>query len=800
MIRLFENHWDTLKPFLLYKEGETPGEKPKAEAEIKEGAPETTVDTPKAVWDKEIEPQYGMDAFEKKMKAEADKIYRESVSATAAEAVPQGSFTVQKEDLVRRSMQSYGETYNTTMKMFLVKGNEFYNDKHKAIEKVEKKTQDELSNLRAEIGLTKEADKRGKEAVNVGKELKTWLTSQKPDILRYINKKEIKDRFADYVTALNNFYLDENWGKTTLAMPVVYDESYRTTPVRKEFHIPIIKPDIGPHDLEEAYVERSKFLKGRFEDIYEAKLDYLLSKKDTNLDTLKNFQKEIEDDYKKYASFDNRPGAIDLNDIGQMEYIARPSLNVINLLNTRGDKMNMEMLEMIQLMNPEAWETAIELAALQISNDAEGSGLEKLFIEAANEHSGKKFENFKDAKKYVADKSAKYAKIGVKESMDFINSIHKKVNAERITIIDSVKPPTLAQMAYYERERLLSRRLVPQDDREKLLVEFVSTGKEGREMIMKENGDLLFKTIRNVKFHYEKIYTDTYAKSMQNKKTFTTRSSDRELPTNDDRAARIQALIMISKEAEFLVNNIGTPEMKEKFKNTGPDTEPIKPDLRFTDTRKMRRVPYRSALFRGGFNGRDLGMNALKVIGVFTVVSNALNCIREADKGDGWIDKIGNSLTSIVSNPAVLAGAAVTVGAQTLSMNPEYYGYLHESEYGRASINTTRKLRSLSSRLGRPYVKNFVHNENEWMAMDRLTSAQIKSLMKDAQKRNPKSPMITRSDIEKTVQDKEVIAGIPEGNTSAGTRYRFYQNFLTGNEKPNIGQLKEMCQKDKIVS
>jgi hypothetical protein len=799
MIRLFENHWGAFKPFLLYKDGETVSEKPQS-AEGKEVTQaEVTAETPRNIWDKEIEPEYGMEAFENKMKAEADKIYRESVSATAAEAVPEGSFSVEKEDLLRRSVQDYGNTYEATMKMFFRKGGELTKKREDAIEKVESKTREELAELRAEMGLAKESDNRAREAVNVGKELKTWLDAQQMDIVRYINKKEIKDRFEDYVTALNDFYLDEDWDKTRLAMPVVYNETGRTASERSEFHIPILKPDLTrKSDLPQAYKERSKFLKGRFEDIFEAKLDYLLSKKDTNLDTLKTFQKEIEDTYKRYAGFDKRPGAIDLNDIAYMQYKTSPEVNLVDLLNTNGDNINVELLEMYRLMNPERWDEAMEFFVKSISSDAEQSGMEKPFIDAANELSGKKFEDFDDAKKYIEKEGAKYAKIGVKESLDFVNFLREKVNAERIDILKGVQPPSLAEMAYYERERLLSRRLVPQDDREKLLVEFVSTGREGREMIMKQNGDLLFKTIKNIQTHYKAACAKISVPNDKNKLVF--RKSDRESPKPHDVAARLQALIMIAKEAELIARNLGTPATVEKMNNINADKEPVLPGTRFTDTRKIRNAPYRSALYRGGLNGRDLGINAVKVYGAFVVFMNVLNSVRAGWKGDNLIDKITNSLGAVATNPMVLAGTAVTVGAQTLSMNPEYYGYLQESAYGRLWIDSTRKLRRLCDGIGRSNVKNFVHNENEWMTMDKLTADQIKSMMKEAQKRNPKSPMVTKADIEKVIQDKEVLVGIPEGNTNAGMRYRFYASFLTGREKPNIGQLKEICQKNKMVS
>ena len=70
--------------------------------------------------------------------------------------------------------------------------------------------------------------------------------------------------------------------------------------------------------------------------------------------------------------------------------------------------------------------------------------------------------------------------------------------------------------------------------------------------------------------------------------------------------------------------------------------------------------------------------------------------------------------------------------------------------------------------------------------------------MKKVTKRRP--PNITKKDLATFISDKEVMVGIPEDFNNAHLRYQFYRKFLSGREKPNISQLKTVCQTNKIVS
>jgi hypothetical protein len=798
---LKENHREFFQPHLIYMAGASAGVEAKeskveveAEKEPKEGAEKSASEgaTPQDIWDTYIEPDYSPEAYETKAQKTFDEIYKETIKAAADKTAPQQEAIIDKEDLIKRSVESYSKGYKSVLNDFLTKGNELYADKNKAIEKVQSKTKDELKFLRGAITKGAEARDAGKEAEKESEKLSKWLDGQK-DVLAYPSKKEVIAKFTAYIKALNGHYLNADWQKARLMKPG-----------ERTWGIPIFYPNLNRNRAFEFYREKSgKFKKAMLEK-YSANLEYLLSVKTTDKETFKNLQKQIEDEYIKYASLDGRPGMIDLEDLGKSEQIASPSLDILALINTTGENADKNMLEAIQLMNPEAWQTAVKMVKKTIINDAINNGANGKFIEAANkwrENEGKKALNtFAEAKDYFENTIDTYAGMGALKTYELVTHFNAVVNENRIAILDSVSPKSLHGLVYRERERLLSRRMAPQREGDRLIVEFVSADLKGRKKILAERGDELFREIKNVQTHYQKTYQDRYSRNIPKEVgKLVTNSKDREKPTQHDKAARMQAMIMISKEAEWIVRNFGASDKKliDRFESVSADKEPVQAGWRFTDTRKSRYQPYKSSISRGGFNGRDLSLTGLKVFGAITVIANGLNAIRDV-KGEDFFDTVTKAVERVVTNPGVLAGAAAAFGAHTLQRNPEYFSYLSESEYGRLQIDSTRKLRGLAGRAGRGYLKKFVHNNSEWKAMDKLEAGQIKSLMKKSAKKRP--PTITKEDLAAYVTDKEALVGVAEDPNSAHLRYEFYRRFITGKEKPNIKELKKICQGNKIVS
>ncbi|MBU1935325.1 hypothetical protein KKF04_04675, partial [Patescibacteria group bacterium] len=334
---------------------------------------------------------------------------------------------------------------------------------------------------------------------------------------------------------------------------------------------------------------------------------------------------------------------------------------------------------------------------------------------------------------------------------------------------------------------------------DRILVEFMSTNRKGRETMLATRSDELFRAIKNVQKHYKKTYKDRFRDTLPDEiGQLRTRTIDREKPTGHDRAARLMALITLADEAEWLINNLSSTRrfeeqnLAEELENTQADKTTIALALKFKDTRKQHTYSYKSALYRGGFNTGDLAIKGLKVLGAMTVISNVANSIKDAS-GDDIFEKITDAVGKTVTNPAVLAGAAVTAGAHAIEQYPELKNYPFASEYGRHGITTYIKLDRLSKKVGSENLAGFTGSFAEWEVMEQLQPRQIKQLLEKAKERDPSYPMIRTADLEGLITERRIMSALPGEPVDSRVRYLFYQRFISGSEKPNIGQLREMC-------
>ncbi|MBU0727828.1 hypothetical protein KKA95_04040, partial [Patescibacteria group bacterium] len=693
-----------------------------------------------------------------------------------------------------------------------------------AMQDIKIKTKEELHLLHDAVRLDVETKKESQDL-----QAKTEELDEALDNMGVIDKIQVKYRFGQYVDAMNEYYLNTDWqaanfrpaGEYEFHIPIFWPdietrtirESHRPkieayeASADREWGIPIIFPDLDKNQFTEAYKEKSAYFAKRMADRFDAKLNFLLDQPDTTLEVLKAFRKEIEEDYKRLATMDKKGGLIDLKDLLGMEQLANHGLDLLAVLNDSHTGMDMQMLEAMHIMTPNAFTDATGRAAENLIDGVLRDGNEADFFDMVNalrESRGEKpLDSFWRAKRYFKSEVATRAEAGVRETMELIQDFNNKLNGKRIEIYAGVSPEILQGMVYRERERLLDRTTIPESEPERLVVEFMSTTREGREAILKSNRrDELFKAIKNIQTHYDKAYKDEYADSMPDKiGDLRTNRRNLEKPTVHDRAARLQALIMLATEAEWVVKNLGTTKefegqnVLEALNSAEADKEAISPGLKFKDTRKAHAVPYKSALSRGGFNGADLAVKGLKVLAVFTVFANVANSIKAGtEDGEDFFDKVAKSVGNIVTNPAVLAGSAVAVGAHAYEMYPQIRNYPFASKYGKKGIMTSIWLERLGEKVGRNNLQAFTGDPSEWSAMNELEVGQIKSLMEKAEERNKDRPIITNEDMVNAGLGDHITSGLPDspGTTHSRVRYLFYKKFLSGEEKPNINQLREM--------
>lgn len=737
--------------------------------------------------------------------------YRGIITAFVNKIMPGEEDTlIAKDRLIKDSIARYSEVFKREEVEFFGTTHELRERYDDAMEDIKDKTKEELDLLHTAVALDLEIKQGAAKAEGRASELDETIGNLWPH-----EKWKIKAGFKDYVNALGDYYLNTDWQRANSRPPGEwgdvqvgrkYKESHRPLiedyqdSADREWGIPIVFPDLDKNEFAEAYEEKAKNFQDKMMDRTSAKLDLLLDNPNTTVEDIKELRKQIEKDYKNFASLDNKGGLIDLRDLLAMETLANHGLDLLAILDNSHVSMDMQLLDTFQFLKPKAFKAAARAAADSLMESAYQNGNEVAFMTSVNElreeEGEEPLDSFRKAKRYFRNAIERRAEAGVTETMSVIDRFNNSINAKQLGFYEAVKPKSLQGMVHTERQRLLSRVTIPESESDRLVVEFMSTDRDGRESILKHRGEELFKAIKNIQKHYSAKYK---ADAIPDKAgDLRTNRRNLESPTAHDRAARLQAMIMLANESENIISNFSTTEafegedLIERLKATEADKETISLALQFVDTRKSHAVPYASALSRGGFNGRDLAVKGVKVIAAFTVLANVANSIKDAD-GTDIFEKAADAVANIVTNPAVLAGSAVAAATHAYEMYPQIKNYPFASEYGRKGIVTSIKVDRMFDKYGKENVKALFASPSEWEAMDRLNPNQIKNMLEKSRERTPERPVVTNNDLSGLISDKEVMSGLPEGRKHNHIRYKFYQSFLSGQDKPNINELREIC-------
>jgi hypothetical protein len=739
----------------------------KAGAEIETGteeaeptAPETIEERdPRKIWDMDIEPEWSVEAFKVKIEASV----KEDMD--------------HRERFIQDSVGRYKILYEDIKRKFFADAKNLDSNRKAAIRRAEG-------------------------------EFKSRKTPLKDAVKYDLETKDTKKSISAHVDALNDKYLNYEWSAKNLR------GINEREPWNKYFKgILIFYPFIEKNKAIKKYEE----LAGEFQKNMKAKVltefNYLKQQKDVTPEMLKTFRNGIESEYKKFANLDNRSGMIDLRDLLWLEHYSSGNPDILEKLTTDKDESAFRLMEATQLMNAESWENGMDDMKKALMRDVEFGGAEGQFINAANAYRGEEaeaFKTFKEAENYFETTLAVYVKSDVRKTLEFIKHFNGYINKNRVEFISTIDPPSIQGMVYRERKRLLKGRYADLGEYDKILVKFVASNREGRERMINDENKCpkLFKAIQNVQVRYTERYEDEYQEGIPEEiGELRTRDKDRDKPTHHDEAARLLAFISLSNEAEGIIQNFSG---NEKYKGLHEDLKGVEADehvklaLKFKDLRKPKFMPYRSSIFRGGFNGRDLGVKIFKVAGAVTVIANIANSIRQgfelAEGAEGeeadFFDKMAKSIEFSIMNPAVAAGAAVAVGGQLLENHPQYYSYLKADELGRYKISTTASLERLSNKVGEKRLRAFVSNKAEWQAMQKLDKDQIQELMTKAEERAnefdpPRVPGIVAADLEEAIADKTITTQLTKGN--GDLRYIFFSKYLTS-EDVNVAQLNEACK------
>lgn len=728
--------------------------------EIKEAVAPTLefdfdVTNPDAVW-RRIDDTYGRSAYRTLITDYVDSVMSESPDDFRA-AIIKHSTT--------RYMLTYEQIRAKYMVNFMVLEAEF----DETVEEIRDNTQAELDALKSSVEGAREM---------------VYFKRPMPESTEH---SEVKDYFDEYLDALNARYFNEDVDKGS------------------KYHAD--------------YDDMSSDCKDKMKDWVEAKLSWLLKNKQANKGKLISFKNEIAARYKKFSLFDKNSAIISSVDLKRLYEAANRRDDAISQILTETDKETLNRLEMMHLLNPDAWNNAIEMKGNVVIQNAENNFSEKKFT-AVMKRYRKNVKDFDDAKSEFWEVLEERSKLGASETLGFLQQFSNEVHGDVLKFEKDVDEQLQVQVSK-QLDYLLGGYLVPERDTDQKLVLFMTGSRESRDEMLADRGTrtLLFLAIKQATTQYNERFEEIMPSGSGElkRKPIITKT------TSSDKAARLKALIILAEQSKVIISKLSkTPKHKkiiaERRRRGGmsyldeikqvqlpEDIKAVRTGLKFVRS-GSKHIGYQSKLGLGGFTTRGLGLKAAKVIGVLAVVSNVAQTWSEAE-GEDLLDKLGNTLEEIPTNHGVLFGAAVTVGAHMAERNPMFLKYPWLSQHGRAGAFAAFKLDNLRVRLGTKTVDKFFANNAEWRALKdkKMSTDKIKELIKQANERTKRGqkPVITVDDMKEVFPPKDyasIASGLTSGDRSARMRYLFYSKFFSSQIKPDVEHVKQLCTKSSYIA
>jgi len=511
-----------------------------------------------------------------------------------------------------------------------------------------------------------------------------------------------------------------------------------------------------------------------------------------------------------YALYDtNQDGVLDLRELTKLNNDTRQYIDLLRLINSTEDEGELgKKLEALSFFNRDIWKNAASKTVEQLIEEVPRNGSEAQFINAVKKlTSSAKNMSFGEAANEFRSVMKKRAETGVKETIKTFREFNKDVNGARVEILnmDDINPPSIRGLVYIQRGLIISGRLEPPNIDDKIVAEFMGPDLARRTRLLNDpvRRKDLFLAIQNIKEHYPKIYSSKYMRAVPKKASdIVTNEAHPDKPTNHDLIARHLAMLSLAKEAEWVVNNLDKSndfkgkKLSKELDDTEAEKTPPKINRKFRSVDTLYKVGYVSEAERGGFNGRDITLGALKVWAGMTLVINYMT----ATKKLGFL----KGAEAMVTNPYFLGGAAAIYGIDKYQKNPAVKNYLFHDAGGQERIATHLSLSSITRAVGRPHVLAFITDGGEFNAMKSMFKdpnegvSKVNKLITNAEKRRvkekKKEAVLTKKDLEDNLKDHpEIWSQLPNTGNDR-TRFLFYKTFLTTNKR-NIRELQANCEK-----
>ena len=759
--------------------------------------PELTYDPektdPDSVW-ADIDAKYGEDAYNTLISAYVDKLIPNTQSPF-------------RSSITRESKERYMRFYGHIRREFMKQENSLREDFEWARDHISDKAREELYILRSQI--------EGAEPLSQFRE-KMPSAKERGAVERYFRK---------YLSALNGRYFNKHANAGVkipgvgipILEPFIFADGkslqHRAHPEERE-SVPILGPVIGSEVFKGmAYEGPARDFQYKMDKWVDAKLDWIMDHQPTTA-KLTAFRKEIAARYDLYSRIDADSSIISTADMKVLEDAASPPFKTLERMMDESDDQIVRRLEVMQLMDYDSWENNVDLLGDAVIKVAVDSGAEKEFIAQVNKEAEtyglSPVQNFGQAKRTFKAILSDLSPVGVRETLDFLRDFNAGAHQDVLSFENEVDPASLRPYVRRQIEHLMNGRLVPQKEEDRAIVRFIAADLKGRRNMLSnaQTRAVLFRGIRLATKLYPDIYSSQFKVPTDPEKM---RFSPRiRKPRGQDQAAQMQALIVLGKQAEYTVNKLNEREEFRGQKFSAeiesfelPDAKRFKTGLRFKPP-TPRHKRYVSDITRGGFNMRDLSLKGAKVFGTFVVLANVSQSWSQAgDSSEDILDRIFQTAEIAATNPALLAGAGVTVLAQKAERDKRLLKWPWLSQHEREDVMTGYKLDNIFAKVGPNNLKNFLGNSAEWRAMNhpKMSPDTIKELVQKAGKRAKKGsrPVITLEDMKEVIPEASITASLTAGGRSDRTRYLFYSKFMTGRIKPDVHHIKELCTGNSYI-
>ncbi len=693
--------------------------------------------TPRKVW-AEVDAKYGKKAYKKAISDTAGKLMesggKHSASVTA--------------DSVKRYMSDYHRIYDK----FLNDAGDLNNAQKHAENRFKRRTKNELKNLKKAI-----------ENVQSLAGFKDKMPSLK-------NKQDIQTHFEVYMDALNERYFIKS-----------VDQSGS------------------------GYMARAGEFKRKMKRRVTDKLEWMLKQEDVSADKFADYKREIAEQYELYANLDKNDAIISKDDLKKLKALANPSPKAIErfLRGEMGTLIN--RLEIMRLMEPGKWKKHTKKLGNAIINQSIADGNTIAFTKAISGNV-KEVKSFKQAKMVFFDELFVHSEAGIMETYEFVSHFTNDVFGDTQHYRQNVEPKSLDFQVNKQLDYLLSGALTPDKETDFMLVTFMKGNSEVRQDMLANDKtrDTLFRAIGIATERYPDVFKDRYS-NLPAKVENMSRSRNVEKPTYHDRAAQLQALIILGNQAKVIVgnydqlpDNAGTDLVAEMNNTDVPkDSSLISTGLKFK-AHGTKRARFQSALQRGGFNARNLGLLALEGYMALGVVSNLVKNVTNAS-GDDFIDKLFNGLENTVTDPMLIASTGLMAGAHMARRHPILLKYPWLSQHKKKALTTAITLDFIDARVTPNVRKRFTGSTAEWQILQRTPADQIRKLIKTAndEVKSGEYPristeMMVKAGVLDRSADMDLLHGMSHGAGSNRMRYLFYSKFFNKDEKPDVHYVKEL--------